>query len=235
MMSRKKFSKSLLAAFLQLIVVCLPVSDNFTKSESVVQARARVTSITTQPILPSEGRYKISASQSRFIVRAFTGGLLSSVAGHDHTISIRDFTGEARFTYVTVEPASLQLTIKADSLAVVDKVSDSDRRKIEDTMRGEVLETDKHPEIVFKSTSISANRIDEGKYQTKISGDLTLHGTTRSVTFDAAVTFMETSLRAQGQFSVKQTDYGIKLVSVAGGTIKVKNELKFSFDIVANR
>jgi hypothetical protein len=36
-------------------------------------------------------------------------------------------------------------------------------------------------------------------------------------------------------FSLKQTDYRIKLVAVAGGTIKVKDELKFSFDIVARK
>jgi hypothetical protein len=43
------------------------------------------------------------------------------------------------------------------------------------------------------------------------------------------------SLRAQGDFSLKQTDYNIKLVSVVGGTLKVKNELKFSFDIKGMR
>jgi hypothetical protein len=41
------------------------------------------------------------------------------------------------------------------------------------------------------------------------------------------------SLRAQGEFSLRQTDYRIKLVSAAGRTIKVKDELKLSFDILA--
>ena len=49
------------------------------------------------------------------------------------------------------------------------------------------------------------------------------------------VTFHEASLQAEGQFALRQTDYGIKPVTVAGGTIKVKDELKFSFNIVANR
>ena len=230
MTNRKVFSRALLYALALLIVFSLPVSDPLTEGASIVEAGKRAAANSW----PAEGRYKISAGQSRFIVRAFASGLLSALA-HDHTISIRDFTGEARFTYVTIEPASLQLTIKSDSLAVTDKVSDSDRKKIEDTMRGEVLEADKYPEIIFKSTSVTASRIDEGKYQAKISGDLTLHGTTRNVTFDASVTFYEASLRTQGQFSLKQSDYGIKPVSVAGGTIKVKNELKLSFDIVANR
>jgi hypothetical protein len=43
------------------------------------------------------------------------------------------------------------------------------------------------------------------------------------------------SLRANGEFTVRQTDYRIKLVSVAGGALKLKDELKFQFDIVATR
>lgn len=184
---------------------------------------------------PSEGRYKINAGQSRFTVRALVGGLLSAVAGHDHTIAIRDFSGTAAFTYGAVTPAWLQFTIKADSLAVTDKVSDSDRNKIQTTMRNEVLDVNQYPEITFKSTSVSAARVEEGKYQTKITGDLTLHGTTRAITLDAMVTFYEASLHAEGQFALRQSEYGIKPVAVAGGTIKVKDELKFSFNIVANR
>ena len=34
---------------------------------------------------------------------------------------------------------------------------------------------------------------------------------------------------------MKQMDYGIKLVSVADGALKRKNELKLSFEIVARR
>jgi len=69
--------------------------------------------------------YKIDASQSRFIVQAFAGGFLSAFA-HDHTIAIRDVKGEAQFTYGTVEPASLHLRINPDSLAVTDKISESE-------------------------------------------------------------------------------------------------------------
>ena len=95
--------------------------------------------------------YKIDPGQSKFMVKAFAGGLLSAFA-HDHNIAIRDFSGVATFTYVTVSPASLHLTVKAESLAITDKVSASDRTKIETTMRDEVLEVGKYPEIVFKST-----------------------------------------------------------------------------------
>jgi len=184
--------------------------------------------------LPADGaRYRIDAAQSRFIVRAFAGGFLSAFA-HDHTIAIRDFGGEAQFTYGTVEPASLQLTIKAGSLAVTDKVSASDRQKIETTMRDEVLELSKYPEIVFKSTGINATKTGEGQYQARISGELTLHGVTRPLTISAGLEFGDKTLRAKGTFALKQTSFNIQPVSIAGGTIKIKDELKFTFDIAAH-
>jgi polyisoprenoid-binding protein YceI len=179
-------------------------------------------------------RYRIDASQSKFTVKAFAGGLFSGLA-HDHTIAIREFTGETSFTYVTVAPASLQLTIKADSLTVTDKISDSDREKITNTMRKEVLEVDKYPEIVFKSNNVVATRTGEGHYDALISGDLTLHGVTRGVAIPAKLVFNADNLHARGDFSVRQTQYNIKPVSIAAGTIKVKDEVKFSFDIVARQ
>jgi hypothetical protein len=42
-------------------------------------------------------------------------------------------------------------------------------------------------------------------------------------------------MRASGEFSLCQTDYGIELVSVAGGALKVKDDVKVSFDVVASR
>jgi polyisoprenoid-binding protein YceI len=179
-------------------------------------------------------RYRIDSSHSRFTVRAFAGGLLS-FAAHNHNIAIRDFTGDAEVTYGSVEPASLNMRVRAASLAVTDKVSDSDREKIETTMRNDVLETSRYPDIVFQSTGASATRLDEGKYQVKIAGNLTLHGATRSVTLNARVEFGTSDFHAVGEFPIKQSEFGIKPVSIAGGTIKVKDEVRLSFDITARK
>ncbi|HMG35561.1 MAG TPA: YceI family protein [Blastocatellia bacterium] len=183
---------------------------------------------------PADAHYKIDTGQSRFMVRAFAGGLLSSIAGHDHNIAIKQFSGDVHFTYGSVEPASMQMTIKADSLAITDKVSDSDRQKIESTMRDEVLEVGKYPEISFKTSSISAAKLEEGKFTAKLNGELTLHGATHPLTVTATLDFGQNLLHARGQFGIRQSTFGIKQVSVAGGTVKVKDDLKFSFDIVAH-
>jgi hypothetical protein len=68
-----------------------------------------------------------------------------------------------------------------------------------------------------------------------MNGTLSLHGATRSVPVTTQITLMGETLRASGEFSILQSDYGIPLVSVAGGSLKLKDELKFTFDIVARK
>ncbi|MBI3653350.1 MAG: YceI family protein [Acidobacteria bacterium] len=186
----------------------------------------------TAPAAAAGLRYRLDAGQSKFTVHALVGGLLSSF-GHNHTIAIREFSGDADLTPNTIEPASLQMTIKADSLTVTDKVSASDKQEIETKMRNEVLETAQHPNIIFKSTNISASKTAEGQYDTQIWGDVTLHGVTKSIWFKAQMSVSGNTLRAKGDFALRQSEFKIKPVSAAGGTIKVKDELKFSFEIVA--
>ena len=180
-------------------------------------------------------RYRLDAGQSRFTVQAFAEGLLSSF-GHNPVIAIRDFEGEVEFVPGTLEGARVRMVIKSDTLAVAEDVKEKDRLEIERMMRDDVLEVSTYPEIVFESTSVTASSITEGRYRFRAIGDLTLHGATqRNIWISGEVTTGEDTLRAQGEFSLKQTDYKIKPVSVAGGTLKVKNELKFKFDITARK
>ena len=180
-------------------------------------------------------RYKLTPDQSTFTVQAYAEGLFSAF-GHDPVIAIRDFSGEAEFVPETFEVANLKLTVKAASLAVANDVKDKDRLEIERMMREEVLETSKYPEVFFVSTSVSASRMGKDRYRARLIGDLTLHGVTqKNFWITSEVTLSGETLRAKGDFTLKQTDFGIKLVSVAGGTLKVKNELKFSFNLVATR
>ncbi|HUK89682.1 MAG TPA: YceI family protein [Blastocatellia bacterium] len=194
-------------------------------------ARARAGSPATSPIVGAAG-YRIDAGRSHFMVHVGVGGLLSGFA-HNHNIAIRNFTGSVDFAPDNPRGSSLHMTIEANSLAVTDKVSDKDRQQIETNMRDEVLETSKYPEIIFKSTEVSLTKTGEGQYQAKIFGDLTLHGVTRHGLINAEVEVNGSTVRAKGEFPLRQTEYNIKPISIAGGTVKVKDELRFTFDIVA--
>lgn len=176
-------------------------------------------------------QYRLDPNRSRFTVRAFSGGMLSAFA-HNPTFAIRGFTGEIGLAPEAIERSSLRLQIKAEALDLMDDVNAKDQREIERMMREDVLEISRYPEITFASASVAGTMTSEGQYRVKITGNLTLHGVTNTATMDAQLWVMPGSLRAQGEFPLRQTDYRIKLVSAAGGTIKVKDELKFSFDIV---
>ena len=178
--------------------------------------------------------YAIDADMSRFTVRAFASGMLSAF-GHSPTLAIRDFTGRVEFAPGSLDAAALHIRINAGSLNVTDNVSDKDRREIEGAMNNDVLETARYPEMIFESSKVSASKVSDGQYLVNLVGDLSLHGVTGSQPITAHVGLMGGVLRAHGEFSLLQTAYGIKPVSIGGGSLKVKDELKCSFDILARK
>lgn len=179
-------------------------------------------------------RYVIDCRSSRFTVRAFATGMLSAM-GHNPTVGIRDFSGEVRFNPDKLEAGPFRLAIKASSLAVQDDISEKDRREIERLMNEQVLETAKFPEILYEAPGISVTKLSDMLCSATMNGSLTLHGVTRGQPIAARITLLGSMLRASGDFTLKQSDYNIKPVSVAGGALKLKDELKFSFEIVARR
>ena len=62
-----------------------------------------------------------------------------------------------------------------------------------------------------------------------------LHGVTNQMNFTSQVVVGEDTLRGYGNFVVNQSEYGITIASIAGGTLKMKDELKVAFFIVARK
>jgi polyisoprenoid-binding protein YceI len=178
--------------------------------------------------------YTIRPEKSQFTVYAFRGGLFGRF-GHDHTIAIRDFEGEITLMPDVIEPAKITLTVQTKSLKVIDDIKEDERQEIEHNMYTKVLVVDQYPEIVYHSEAITVDKMAEDLYDATMVGSLDLHGVNRPKILTAQVTIDGDMLRATGEFMVKQKDYNIKPISVLGGTIKVKNELKFTFDIIAER
>jgi polyisoprenoid-binding protein YceI len=179
-------------------------------------------------------RYLIDGKKSRFTVRAFATGMLSAL-GHSPTIAIPDFEGEVLFKPEAVEQSSLHLEIHSASLVVTDDIREKDRVEINRTMHEEVLESDSFPDIVYESSSLSESKTGQEQYSGTVNGELTLHGVKRSQPVSTRISVNGDVLRATGDFSVRQSDYDIRPVSAVGGTIKLKDELKLSFDISARK
>src|SRR5687767_6815448 len=180
-------------------------------------------------------RYLLDSGQSKFVARAFSGGLLW-FKGHDHLIAVREFTGEAQITPESISPASLQLTAKAASMVETrDVFTEPQKQIINKELREIVLLPEQYPHVIFKSTNVSGKAIGSNVYDLKIVGDLTLHGVTRPITIPARVTLTGNELRAQGEFSINRSDFKVKATSALHGMIRVRDKVKFEFDIVGQQ
>jgi polyisoprenoid-binding protein YceI len=179
--------------------------------------------------------YALDDSQSKFFARAFAGGLLW-FKGKDHLVAVREFTGQAQITPGAITPASLEITAKAASMVETrDVFTEQEKQIINKELREIVLEPDKYPDITFKSTRVTGKSTGADRYELKIEGALTLHGVTRGITIPTEVTLSGNDMRARGEFSIDRDDFGVKATSAFHGMVRVRNNIKFTFDIVGHQ
>jgi polyisoprenoid-binding protein YceI len=88
----------------------------------------------------------------------------------------------------------------------------------------QVLDADKYPTIEFRSTAITISTANDWT----VTGDLTLHGQSRPITFHVT---KSDATHFQGAAIVRQSTYGITPIRIAGGTVSVKDDVKVTFDI----
>jgi len=148
---------------------------------------------------------------------------------------VGDFSGTAELNLDAVNPASLELTVRAASLEETDPDFTPEQKKIINKEVNElVLETAKYPEIAFKSTDVKGSLVS-GKFDVRIGGDLTMHGVTKHIVIPATVTVTGDTLRAVGEFEIDRKDFNVNATEAFHGFVKVKHHLKFEFDIVGTR
>jgi polyisoprenoid-binding protein YceI len=177
--------------------------------------------------------YVIDTKASQFTVQAFASGLISVVA-HSPKIAVRDWQGEVRFSPDSND-SCVSIRAKTGSLEVLDELNEHDRRQLLRVMYHEVLEIDRFPEFSFESSDIAVHREKESTFQVSISGRLTLHGVIDGESLVAHVALGVDTFRAFGEFTVLQTNYGLKVAQIAGGTLKLQDELKCSFYILGRK
>lgn len=62
-----------------------------------------------------------------------------------------------------------------------------------------------------------------------------LHGVTRHIVIPAEVTLTGSDLGARGEFTINRSDYKVKATSAVHGLIRVRDKLKFTFDIIGHK
>lgn len=173
-------------------------------------------------------RFRIDPLRSRFTVQGFATGPLS-IFGHSPTFIIRDFAGSVGLDEQT--GLDLDLSVRADALELDARVSASDRQEIEGRMRREVLETSRFPEITYRASEVASEAIDRGRYRVRLEGPLSLHGVTRAHRVEVELRFLDDGLRLVGECPLRMSDFQVRPVTALGGAIRLKDDLRFSFDL----
>jgi polyisoprenoid-binding protein YceI len=178
--------------------------------------------------------YKIDAPKSKLELKVYREGALKFL-GHDHLVAVPGVSGTVQLDPANIARSSVSLKVETKSLRVLDPgVSEKDRREVQATMEGEkVLDVARYPEITITSTGVSEVKPAGGGYELTLTGELCLHGVVKTIRLPVRMRAEGGELRVQGETLLRQTDYQMTPVRVGGGAVKVKDQLKISFEIVA--
>jgi polyisoprenoid-binding protein YceI len=166
----------------------------------------------------------IDTALSKITIHVDKTGVFS-FAGDKHEIAAPLASGT-----VDEKAGAVEFTIDARKLQVLDPQLDEKKRaEVQKTMHSAaVLDSAKYQEIKFRSTAAAP----AGANAWSVTGDLTLHGQTHPVTVQVKKEIRNGKAAYLGSTKLKQTDFGITPVAVAGGTVKVKDELKLDFEVI---
>jgi polyisoprenoid-binding protein YceI len=179
--------------------------------------------------------YQVDPAKSRVTIAVGKSGAFSFL-GHKHEVS-----GPIESGSIDVDPGNLSssrvsLGIATSSLKVsgADEPPE-DRPKVQETMESDqVLDVARYPRITFESTGVTGGQPGTPTLDLVVAGRLTIRDVTRPVSVPVHVQLGDHSLNANGRFSVRQKEFGIKPISV-GGAVAVKDRLDITFSVAAQR
>ena len=179
--------------------------------------------------------YQVDPAKSRVTIAVGKSGAFSFL-GHKHEVS-----GPIESGSIDVDPGNLSgsrvsLAIATSSLKVsgADEPPE-DRPKVQEAMQSDqVLGVARYPRITFESTGVTGGQPGTPALDVVVAGRLTIRDVTRPVSVPVHVQLGDHSLNASGRFSVRQTEFGIKPISV-GGAVAVKDRLDITFSVAAQR
>jgi polyisoprenoid-binding protein YceI len=186
--------------------------------------------------------YTIDPAASQVHVLVYRGGPMARL-GHNHVMSVRSLAGRVWVHPQHFERSGFQLKLPVNEVLVDDRaarlavgsddfppdISEKDKAGTRTNMlRAEVLDGAKYPFI-----ELTAVRISGQPAQPEITAAITIKGVTREVKVPATVAIDTTHVHAKGEFTLRQTDFGITPFSVAMGAVQVQDELRISFALNA--
>jgi polyisoprenoid-binding protein YceI len=185
-----------------------------------------------RPVRAAETRYELDEAHSRVTIQVGKAGLFG-FAGHEHEVVTGALRGSITADPTQLASAHVALAFEAAALRVTGKGEPAgDVPKVQAAMVGpKCLDAARFPLIEFASTGVSVDRTTAGAADLTVRGRLMLHGVTREIRVPLHLDFGTTgagTFTATGKTTLKQTDYGIEPITVAG-VVKVKDEIALTW------
>jgi polyisoprenoid-binding protein YceI len=194
-----------------------------TNKTSRIAILAGLAAVISLPAAAATSEWKIDPphSSAQFAVRHLT---ISTVRG-----AFTKVGGTVQLDDQDITKSSVEVTI--DAASVDTRVPDRD----EDLRSDRFFEVAKYPTITFKSKKVE--QVAVGKF--KITGDLTIHGTTKEVVLDvdgptAPVRDPKGNQRAaiSATTKINRQDYGVKFnAKMDNGGLVVGDEVSITIDV----
>jgi len=149
------------------------------------------------------------------------------------TGQFKEFTGGFTLDTANLANSSAELTIQTASVDTEHERRDADLRS------PNFFAADSFPEITFRSTRVERGA-EPGTY--RMTGDLTIRGTTRPITLDVETVGMRTITGQQGRQIVagfvltgrlNRFDYGLRWNSMVEGVSVVADEVRLTIEAEA--
>jgi polyisoprenoid-binding protein YceI len=204
-----------LATLVSLLIVVAACNNPASDVNKAVTGEAQKAA---SPSTAGGQKYAITPQNSKI---DFIG---SKVTG-SHNGSFEKFNGEIHYTNSDPTQSHVQITIDTTS------VKADDPKLTEHLKTPDFFDVAKFPEAKFESTAIKAGG-DKGATHT-VTGNLTLHGVTKSVTFPATIAVTADAATVDANFAINRKDFGI---NYAGATDNlIRDEVVMKLSIRANK
>jgi polyisoprenoid-binding protein YceI len=187
-----------------------------------------------QPALAASRTFSLDSKASS--VQAHVGKTgIGSFAGHEHLILAPSLQGDVNADFDDLSSSTVEVLVNARAMTVSEEGEpEGDAPKVQQAMRGpNVLNVARFPLIRFRSREVSGKKISATSYELRVQGELSLHGMVKPIVLPLKVEVQGDTLTADGKISLKQSEFGIKPTTAAGGLVQVEDDVPLALHIVA--
>lgn len=186
--------------------------------------------------------FAIDSQNSKANILVYRGGTLARL-GHNHVITAKQLAGKV-WIHPQFEKSGLDISFQVRDLIVDDA---QERRDAGSDFPPEIPQADKDatrtnmlkPEVLdaqnFPEVRLQATRVQGSLDSPQITVGVSIKDVRREMTVPVKISMEGQQLKAQGEFDILQSEFGIKPFSVGLGALQVQDRLHIRFSVVAIR